>query len=67
MLWWMCGVTKNEKIRNVHVKVTPVTKKITEKGQRARAKKDVRCTSTRKETEDKKTGRRTLIKEIWKV
>ena len=31
MLRWVCGVTKKDKIRKEHVKVAPVTKKITEK------------------------------------
>ena len=67
MLRWMCGVLKKDKIRNEQVrgsvKVAPVTKKIpekrlwgmdmSEKGRRARAKKNVRFTSTRKETESR--------------
>ena len=58
MLWWMCVVTKNDKIRNEHVrgsvKVLPVTKNITEKTGRDEVHvvrrmldaKNVRCTST---------------------
>ena len=49
MLRWMCGVTKKDNIRNVHVrgsvKVAPVTKKITvENG--AHTKENVTCTNT---------------------
>ena len=63
------GIRMNKyKIRNEHVrgsvKVTPVTKKITEKrlkwyygryqkGKKTHAMRNVRCTSTRKETERK--------------
>ena len=65
MLRWMYGVTKIDKIRKKHwresEKVAPVTKKSTEqmlrtcqeKGRRAHAKKNVRCTSTRNEMERK--------------
>ena len=62
MLRWMCGVTKKDKIRNGHVrgsmakKMTEKTQKaevewICEEGREARAKKNGRCTSTRKEME----------------
>ena len=71
---------KKDRIRNGHVreslKVAPVTKKIIEKrlnwypdmlrdGTRARAEKNIRCTS--RQERDRKPSGKTRVKEIWKV